>query len=165
MIAIILWLAFAGSISWYYIHKIEAMRLDHQQQLEKLYEHYQESKDNWIKREAQTIRDDAVKRSKLVQHGLTSEQHAPFIMEDFNPRDFRFIGNPIDYLIIDGCADLHAKRDATIKRIILADVKTGKARLSKVQREIKKAIKEGRIEFAVLKTDEVTDGGNENNGE
>jgi predicted Holliday junction resolvase-like endonuclease len=98
------------------------------------------------------IRADAIARSKTVNHGFTSENFAPLLM-DFSHKDFRHMGDPIDYLVPVGASEVRAGTKDKIDKVILLDIKTGKAQLNKVQRRIRDAIVEGRIYFATYNTD------------
>lgn len=87
--------------------------------------------------------DEAIKRSRSVLTGQISEQIAPFL-PDFpcNPADVRFVGKPVDFVGFSGITD----RD-TVDEILLIEVKTGKSMLNKREKEVKKAIKEGRVRY------------------
>jgi len=101
-------------------------------------------------------RKDANKRSRAVIRGQATEHLAPLMHTDFNFKDFRFLGDPIDYLI---CAGSSAIKDGTsdaIDEIVLLDIKTGKSQLNKTQRRIRDAVVEGRVSFAIYNTDENT---------
>lgn len=92
-----------------------------------------------IKRE----REDAVRRSRAVLGGLVGEQIAPFL-PDFpcNPGDARFIGKPVDFIAFPGCIE-----GKTVKDVLLIEVKSGESRLSEREREIKAAVKAGRVHY------------------
>ena len=88
-------------------------------------------------------RADAVKKSRAVLGGLAGEQVAPF-MPGFpcNPADARFVGKPVDFVAFPGAAD-----GDEIKEVLLIEVKSGEASLSKREREIKACVQEGRLRF------------------
>ena len=94
-----------------------------------------------------TARNDAINRSRSVLRGQVGEQMAPFLIENMNPKDYRFLGNPIDYIIFDGLSDVIDNNNKEIKCIYLLDIKTGSATLSKTQKAIKEAIISGKISF------------------
>jgi predicted Holliday junction resolvase-like endonuclease len=85
----------------------------------------------------------AVERSRVTLKGKISEQIAPY-MADFKhmPSDCRFIGSPIDLLVIDGMSNNNKELS-----IYIIDIKTGKSTLSTLQRKIRDAIKQGRVYF------------------
>jgi len=89
------------------------------------------------------LRSDAIKRSKAVRGGQVAEQVAPFL-PDFpcNPEDARFIGKPIDFIAFPGLAETDS-----VDEVLLIEVKTGQSALSSREREIKKAVKAGRVRY------------------
>lgn len=93
-------------------------------------------------------RADAVKKSRAVIGGQVSEQLAPFL-PDFpcNPGDVRFVGKPVDFVGFPGAAE-----GEPIKEILIIEVKSGKAQLSKREREIKDAVESGRVRYVVYRT-------------
>lgn len=88
------------------------------------------------------IRKDAVKRSRSVINGQMIEQVAPFL-PDFpcNPSDARFVGKPVDFIAFKGLSD------EKIEEIQFIEVKTGQSTLSEREKQIKKAVKEGRVKY------------------
>lgn len=100
---------------------------------------------------------DAQKRSNNMQRnvlkGQIGEQFTPFIADfPYNPSDCRFLGEPIDYMIFQ---NLHACSEglANIEdvQIVIAEVKTGSARLNTRQKIIKQAIENGQVSFKELR--------------
>ena len=88
-------------------------------------------------------RADAVKKSRAVLGGLAGEQVAPFLPGfPCNPADARFVGKPVDFVAFPGAAD-----GDEIKEILLIEVKSGEASLSKRERQIKACVQEGRLRF------------------
>lgn len=89
------------------------------------------------------IRTDAIKRSKAVRGGQVAEQVAPFL-PDFpcSPEDARFIGKPIDFIAFPGLAETDS-----VDEVLLIEVKTGQSALSSREKEIKKAVKAGRVRY------------------
>ena len=105
------------------------------------------------KLEIKKARKESVEKSRAVIRGQATEHLAPYVMENVNPKDCRFMGNPIDYVVFDGLSDLTDKVAKDIKEVIFVDVKTGKSNLTTVQRRIRDAIKEGRVSFQVVNPD------------
>ena len=98
------------------------------------------------------IKKDSINRSRSILRGKALEQFVAFsgdCLSQFSPSDFRMMGSPIDVIIFDGVSDIidGNEKDVTV---YLCDVKSGKSKLSKVQRAIKKAIEEKRIEWKTL---------------
>lgn len=88
-------------------------------------------------------RNDAVKRSRAVLGGQFGEQLAPFL-PDFpcNPGDARFIGKPVDYIAFPGTAESRG-----VEEILLIEVKSGTSALSAREKEIREAVKKGRVRY------------------
>jgi predicted Holliday junction resolvase-like endonuclease len=103
--------------------------------------------------EIKKARQETLKKSRAVLRGQASEHLAPFVIPDTNPKDYRFMGNPIDYICFDGLSDILDGESDKINFIRLIDIKTGKSSLSKTQRRIRDAIKEGKITFEVINLD------------
>lgn len=96
--------------------------------------------------EIKEAREDAIKRSKAVTRGHTAETFIPFD-DDFpyNPRDCKFFGNPIDYIVYDGMEKGHCDR------IVFLEIKSGGSQTTKRQNQIKRAIEEGKVEFHTIR--------------
>ena len=89
------------------------------------------------------LRNDAIKRSKAVIGGQVGEQGAPFLPGfPGNPSDAKFLGKPVDFVLFSGLSD----KD-TVDEILFVEVKTGKSELSKREKEIRKAVEEGRVRY------------------
>ena len=54
------------------------------------------------KNELIKARKDALDKSRSVMRGQATEHLAPFIIEGTNPKDYRFMGNPVDYVLFEG---------------------------------------------------------------
>lgn len=91
---------------------------------------------------------DAVKRSRSVLLGQLGEQIAPFLPGfPCNPEDARFIGKPIDFIAFSGMSECDDGESGEIREILFIEVKTGNAVLSRREKEIKKAVAEGRVRY------------------
>lgn len=108
-----------------------------------------------LKEEIKKAREDTIKRSRSVLRGQASEHLAPFVIKDTNPKDYRFMGNPVDYICFDGLSDVLDKTSDEIKLVRFVDIKTGKSNLNKSQRRIRDAIKDSRVSFEIVNLDEV----------
>lgn len=89
-----------------------------------------------------------LKRSKAVLTGQAAEQIAPYL-EDFPyyPGDTRFLGSPIDMVVFDGAII------DDIEKVVLVEIKTGNSRLNERQKQIKKAVQEGKVEWLEYRID------------
>ncbi len=108
----------------------------------------------WAETEA-SVRKDAADRSRYVLKGKIAEHMVPIIPEVFkyNPSDARFIGAPIDYLIFDGYTRVKDGESSEDITVILADIKTGDAKLSRTERKIKEAVDSGRVKWETIRID------------
>jgi predicted Holliday junction resolvase-like endonuclease len=98
-------------------------------------------------------RQDALKRSRSVMRGQATEHLAPYMMDDTNPKDCRFMGNPVDYVVFDGLSAVTDKTAKEINQIKFVDIKTGKSTLNTAQRRIRDAINEGKVSFEIINPD------------
>lgn len=108
-----------------------------------------------LKKAVEDARKDALKRSRSVIRGQASEHLAPYVIEGTNPKDYRFMGNPIDYICFDGLSDVLDGTSDSIKSVRFVDVKTGKSSLNKSQRRIRDAITSNKATFEVVNLDKV----------
>lgn len=108
-----------------------------------------------LNEEIKKAREDTIKRSRSVLRGQASEHLAPFVIKGTNPKDYRFMGNPVDYICFDGLSDVLDKTSDKIEIVRFVDIKTGKSNLNKSQRRIRDAIQDGRVSFEIVNLDEV----------
>ena len=106
-----------------------------------------------IEKEKKKARQDALKRSRSVMRGQATEHLAPYMMDNINPKDCRFMGNPVDYIVFDGLSAVTDKTAKEINQIKFIDIKTGKSNLNTAQRRIRDAIKEGKVSFEIVNPD------------
>ena len=116
--------------------------------------YYKELFNSWCITHEKKIRKDSVERSRSIIRGQATEHLAPFIINNSNPKDYRFLGSPIDYIIFHGLSDVLDGEKQSIEKITFLDIKTGKSRLNKSQRKIRDAINNGKVEFVMRKIDE-----------
>lgn len=90
------------------------------------------------------IRKDANKRQRSVVNGEVYEKILPLLPNfPYNPRDLVFVWKWFDFLVFDGLTNWK------IDNIIFLEVKTWNSTLNWNEREIKNAIKENRIKYAI----------------
>ena len=121
IILTILLLVTLGGVTYYFKRKIDTLKKQ-------------------FAKEKYEIRIDAKKRSGAVQWGKTIEHFVPF-MSSFPvpPEDVTFLGMPIDYV---GFCDTGSKTKCSVHFV---EVKSGNSFLMGKQKNIKKAIEEGRV--------------------
>lgn len=93
-------------------------------------------------------RQDSISRSRSVVSGKVQEHLAPLFPEfisQFNPRDARFLGTPLDFVVFDGLDE------GDVRRVVFVEVKTGKAGLASRERRVRDAIEAGHVEYQLLR--------------
>lgn len=105
----------------------------------------------WRLRLRRALREQAkeqLDRSRSVLKGQIGEQLAPLLPGfPFHPGDVRFVGGVVDLIVFVG---YHENR---IDEIVLADVKSGGARLTPIQRQVAQAVADGRVRFETVRID------------
>jgi len=100
----------------------------------------------WKVRYTKGVRHDAVQRSLAVTVGKVYEQLVPHLPDfEFNPKDARFIGSPVDFVVFDGL------NDGEVRSVVFVEVKTGRSDLSSRERRVKDAVKAGRVKWTEVR--------------
>jgi predicted Holliday junction resolvase-like endonuclease len=87
-------------------------------------------------------RQQAIDQHRAVTHGQVFEQLVPYLPEfEFSPKDARFLGRPVDFVVFDGLDE------GDLRRIVFVEVKTGGSKLTPRERLIRDAIREGRVSW------------------
>ncbi|MEB3767213.1 Holliday junction resolvase-like protein [Acinetobacter sp. MD2] len=97
----------------------------------------------------------SVNTSRAVLKGKMAEQFAP-VLPGFNylPSDAKFLGDPVDYVVFNGYSEFReGNAKAQDLELVLIDIKSGQARLSKGQQAIAQAIQQGRVRFETIRID------------
>jgi len=99
----------------------------------------------WKARYSAIIRGDAVQRSLAVTAGKVHEQLIPYLPGfRFNPKDVRFLGSPVDFVVFDGLAD------GNVRRLVFLEVKTGAGALSMRERQVRHVVEARAVEWELL---------------
>ena len=99
----------------------------------------------WKGRYTRAVRADAIVRSQAVITGRVSEQLLPFLPGfGFNPKDARFLGSPVDFVVFDGLDE------GALRRVVFVEVKTGDADLSPRERQVRDAVQGREVEWLEL---------------
>lgn len=102
--------------------------------------------DAWKAEFENAIRRDAVQRSAFVTRGKVTEHLVPYLPDfEFNPRDARFLGSPIDFVVFDGLTQ------GTLRDVVFVEVKTGRAALTGRERLVRDAVESGRVRWAEVR--------------
>lgn len=104
-------------------------------------------------KETQQAVKKSLNTSRATIKGRIAEQFAPMLPEfNYLPSDAKFLGDPVDYVIFNGYTEW---RDGNLAaediEVVLMDIKSGGARLSKGQLAIEQAVKQGRVRFETLR--------------
>ncbi|HZS05488.1 MAG TPA: Holliday junction resolvase-like protein [Blastocatellia bacterium] len=101
------------------------------------------SLNGWKSEQEHLIREDARQRSQAVIIGKVTEHFVPYLPDfPFNPKDARFIGSPVDFIVFDGMSD------EEVREVVFVEVKTGQsAALTTRQRQIRNAVQSGRVRW------------------
>jgi predicted Holliday junction resolvase-like endonuclease len=99
-------------------------------------------------------RREAIRGSRLTKGGQIAEHLAPFLpgfCESFNPKDARFVGHPVDFVVFDGL------EEGEVRSIVLLEVKSGDSSdLNKRQRQIRRAVDAGNVRFQTLRLSRIS---------
>lgn len=90
-----------------------------------------------------TEREKAVKKSREILGGQFGEQIAPFLPNfPCNPGDCKFLGQPVDFIAFPGSAE-----GKSVDEVLFIEVKSGRSQLSEREKQIRSAIKNGRVRY------------------
>jgi predicted Holliday junction resolvase-like endonuclease len=126
----------------------------HSQQLQQQIEQsnkqqYEAQLEMWKQQNEQMIRKDAIARSVNTLLGRIGEEFAPLLLADkyqVNPKDFRHLGSPVDYIAFKGLSD-----DNIDPEVIFIEVKSGKSTaLTERERKVGDAIRNGKVRYEVV---------------
>lgn len=101
----------------------------------------------WKLKEEKAIREDAIKRSQAVVTGKVTEHILPYLEGfNFNPKDCRFVGSPLDFLVFAGLSDKEE-----VDEIVFVEIKTGKtATLTDREKAVRDAVICKRVRWQVI---------------
>jgi len=87
-------------------------------------------------------RKDAILKSRAVLGGYFSEQLAPFLPNFKHlPTECRFVGKPIDLIVFKGMDE------KDINEVVFVEVKSGKSKLSPVEKKLKETIEKKKVRW------------------
>jgi len=103
----------------------------------------------WMEENEKNIRKDAISKSINTLLGKIGEEFAPIFLAEklnVNPRDFRHLGSPVDYIAFKGLSDEEAQSE-----IIFIEVKMGKNfGISTRERRVRDAVQNQRVSYQVV---------------
>ena len=99
-----------------------------------------------VLKKEQEDRKKSQDKSRAVLKGQISEQFAPFNIDfPVNSSECSFLGKPIDFIAFKGLDN------RVIEEIIFIEVKTGKSKLSSMQKSLKEAIENKKVRFETVR--------------
>ncbi len=109
---------------------------------------YENRFEKWKNEYEEKIREDAVKKSLSTILGKVGEELTPLLMFKklgIDPKDFRHIGTPIDYVAFKGLSN------GKVEEILFIEVKTANSpSLSDREKEVRKAVEDKRVRFVMI---------------
>ena len=103
-------------------------------------------------KDIESAKERSLRSSRSSLRGKAAEQMAPILDGfDYSPSDARFLGDPVDYVIFNGYSALRDDGASVDElEVVIVDIKSGKARLSKSQKAIEEAVNAGRVRFETI---------------
>jgi len=100
----------------------------------------------WKLDEEKKIRQDAVKKSEAVIRGKVTEHLIPYFPDfEYNPKDARFLGTPVDFIIFDGLSE------GEMNKVVFVEVKSGKnGALSQREKLVRECINRGKVSYEII---------------
>lgn len=95
------------------------------------------------------IIEQAIEKSKVTYIGKTLEHLAPTVVKwGHQPRDCRFLAEPIDFIAFDGLF-----KEDKVSKVTFIEAKTGNSKLSPRERSIKNVIENKEVYFEEFRLD------------
>jgi predicted Holliday junction resolvase-like endonuclease len=107
----------------------------------------------WGKSKIEKAKKEALQRQRPILGGLFCEQIAPLLPDfpkDLKVSEARFAGKPIDFLFFKGLDE----KDVT--GVVFLEIKTGSSSLNPVERKLRDAIKDKKVEWREYRIPEKT---------
>ena len=102
--------------------------------------------EQWKNAYSKQIRRDAITGSQSAVAGRVFERVAPYLPGfGYNPRDVRFVGDPVDFVVFDGLSE------GNVRNVVFVEVKTGLGELNGNERRVKTAISERRVVWSLFR--------------
>ncbi len=100
----------------------------------------------WKLDEEKKIRQDAVKKSEAITRGKVTEHLIPYFPNfKYNPKDARFLGTPVDFILFDGLSE------GEMNKVVFIEVKSGKnCTLSRREQLVKECVDNGKVGYEII---------------
>jgi predicted Holliday junction resolvase-like endonuclease len=106
--------------------------------------------ERWKRDHTKEARRDAVQRSQAATLGKVYEHLIPYLPDfRWNPKDARFLGSPVDFLVFDGLSEGH------VRAVVFVEIKTGTSSLNARERLVRDAVVGRRVEWHQLNLPDV----------
>lgn len=139
-------LAYKDSLSQLESWRQQELDLSRKQQLEMARNEVMVQFEQWKIDYTKGIRLDAIQKSQSVIAGKVTEHFVPYLPEfPYNPKDARFLGTPIDFVIFDGLDE------GQVKGIVFAEIKTGSSTMNTRERQVREAVQAGKVEWIEIR--------------
>jgi len=100
------------------------------------------NRDKYWEGELPDQRKDAIMKSRAVLGGQFSENLAPYLPDfPYLPTECRFLGKPTDFVVFKGMDEKN------INEVIFVEVKSGNAKISSQEKNLKETIDKKRVKF------------------
>lgn len=100
----------------------------------------------WKAAYTRAVRRETLLRARAVMAGQAFEHLAPYFPDfPFNPKDARFLGSPVDFVVFDGLTA------GTLRGVRFVEVKTGAADLTARERQVRDAVEGGLVTWHELR--------------
>ena len=107
---------------------------------------FEQKVEEFLEKEEERIRADAIKRSASILSGKALEKLVPFLeIFPYDAHDIRWLGDPIDFIVFDGL------KKKELKQIVFCEVKSGESKLSETQRRIKELVENKKVKWEEFK--------------
>ncbi|WP_255680018.1 Holliday junction resolvase-like protein [Methanosarcina sp. DH2] len=85
-------------------------------------------------------------KSEAIIRGKVTEHLIPYFPDfEYNPKDARFLGTPVDFIIFDGLSE------GEMNRVVFAEVKSVKTgALSQREKLVKECINRGKVSYEII---------------
>jgi predicted Holliday junction resolvase-like endonuclease len=100
----------------------------------------------WTSGDLEQARQQSLAQSHATVTGKVQEHLASLFPDfDYNPRDARFLGTPVDFVVFDGLDE------GEVREIVFVEVKTNRANLTHRERLVRAAVETKQVGWRVMR--------------
>jgi predicted Holliday junction resolvase-like endonuclease len=101
--------------------------------------------ERWKAAHSKAISRDAIRGSQSAISGRVMERLTPYLPDfEFNPRDARFLGDPVDFVVFDGLTE------GRLRRVVFVEVKSGRSDLNRNERKVRDIVAARQVEWSLV---------------